>query len=149
MKSSARIGSHPIHPMLIPLPLGLWTASVIFNLLGGATNLYDLHTVAYYMALAGCLGAVLAAIPGIIDLFSTIPSGTKARSIGTTHGLLNMLALGLFLWSLWLRPSPSLMSYGAYFTAIAGFVVIGISGWLGGDLVYKHRIGVEESTEVR
>ncbi|HJU64369.1 MAG TPA: DUF2231 domain-containing protein [Gemmatimonadaceae bacterium] len=149
MKSSARIGSHPIHPMLIPLPLGLWTAGVIFNLLGGAANLYGLHNVAFFMVLAGCLGAVLAAIPGTIDLFLAIPPGTKARRTGTVHGLLNLAALALFLVSLWLRPSPSQMTYGAYFTAIAGFVAIGISGWLGGDLVYRHRIGVEESTEVR
>ncbi|HJR64328.1 MAG TPA: DUF2231 domain-containing protein [Gemmatimonadaceae bacterium] len=149
MKSSARIGGHPIHPMLIPLPLGLWTASVIFNLLGGAMNVYVLHTVAYFTALAGCIGALLAAIPGTIDLFAAIPSGTKPRSIATTHGLINLLALALFLVSLWLRPSPSNMTYGAYFTAIAGFVAIGISGWLGGDLVYKHRVGVEEPTEAR
>jgi len=145
MKSSARIGTHPMHPMLIPFPLALWTASVVFNVVGAWTNLYGLHQVAFFMVFAGCAGAVLAAIPGMIDLFYAIPQGTKARSVARTHGLLNVIALALFLVSLWLRPSPAVMTYGAYFTAFAGLVLIGISGWFGGTLVYDHKVGVNET----
>lgn len=144
MKSTARIGSHPIHPMLISFPLGLWVTSVIVDVLS-ARSVLDLragHIAAYYMALAGCIGAVLAAIPGVIDLLTVVPSDSPARRVGWTHGLLNIAALVLFAISVWSRGQPGVMTVTAYVTALVGLAVLAVSGWLGGSLVYDHKIGV-------
>lgn len=142
MLSTARIGTHPIHPMLVAFPIGLWVTSFVFNLLGAVLDRPGLHLVAYYMAVAGCLGALAAAVPGLIDLLTAIPGGTKARRTGWTHGLLNIAALVLFATSVWLRPLPAGMNYAAYITAAVGILVLSYSGWLGGTLVYDNKVGV-------
>jgi uncharacterized membrane protein len=142
MKSTARISSHPIHPMLIPFPLALWITSFILDLIGAWRDSTVLHIAAYYMAIAGCVGAVLAALPGLIDLLTVIPKGTGARRTGWVHGILNVAALVLFVISIVVRPGIGMMSTLAYLTAAVAVVLLGISGWLGGTLVYDHHVGV-------
>src|SRR5919205_4118445 len=122
MKSAARISSHPIHPMLIPFPLALWTTSFILDLIGAWRNSTVLHIAAFYMAIAGCVGAVLAALPGLIDLLTVIPKGTQARRTGWVHGILNVTALVLFVISLLTRRGIGQMSSLAYLTAAIAVV---------------------------
>jgi uncharacterized membrane protein len=145
MKSTARVSTHPIHPILITFPFGLWTTSLIVDMLAGLMNHEHWHIGAYYMVVAGCVGAVLAAIPGAIDLFTTLSPGSRAFRIGLLHGAMNIVALGLFVASVFLRPRPGAMTYPAYITAALGVALIGVSGWLGGSLIYDHRVGVPES----
>ena len=145
MLSAARIKTHPIHPMLVGFPIACWTLSVVADLYAAYTN--QLHYFGYYLAAAGCVTALLAAIPGFIDLFGAIPAGHPARAIGWRHAVLNLLALGLFAASVATRPEPAYMSYLAYGTALAGLAVILVSGWLGGTLIYDHRVGVPEGVE--
>ena len=140
MKSTMRIGTHPIHPMLITFPFALWMTSVLSDLYCAVTD--KLHYIGYYLALIGCGFALLAAIPGLIDLLTIVPAGTKARSDGWKHGILNVVALLLFAASVWLRPDPATMNYAAYVTAGLGAILVSISGWLGGTLVYDHKVGV-------
>ena len=140
MKSTARIGTHPIHPMLIPFPFALWTTSVLSDLYCAVTD--KLHYIGYWLAVLGSVSAVVAAIPGLIDLFTAIPAGTRARGTAWRHGILNIIALVLFVVSVLTRPDAATMTYTAYATAILGLIVVSISGWLGGTLVYDHKVGV-------
>ncbi|MFN2400387.1 MAG: DUF2231 domain-containing protein [Gemmatimonadaceae bacterium] len=142
MKSTARIGTHPIHPMLVAFPIGLWVTSFVFDVIGGLLDHDGLHVAAYYMAVAGCIGALAAALPGLIDLLTVIPGGTPTRRTGWIHALLNVAALALFAASVWLRPWPGAMNYPAYLTAAVAVLVLGYSGWLGGSLVYDDKVGV-------
>jgi uncharacterized membrane protein len=140
MRSAARIGTHPIHPMLIPFPYACWILSVLADLYAAYTN--GPHTFGYWLAAAGCVGALIAAIPGFVDLFGAIPAGNPARRTGWQHATLNLLALALFAVSVAVRPNPAFINYLAYGASIAGLIVLGISGWLGGSLVYDHKVGV-------
>jgi uncharacterized membrane protein len=142
MKSTARIATHPIHPMLVAFPLGLWTTSFIMNALGAVWDNYTLHQVAYYMVVTGCIGAVVAAIPGLIDLFTAIPAGTPARRTGYRHAVLNIVALVIWIVSLYARQGGGGMTMTAYITAAIALAVVSIGGWLGGSLVYEHYVGV-------
>lgn len=81
MRSTMRIGSHPIHPMLIPFPFALWTTSVLADLYAAVRDQF--HYIGYWLAVAGCAGAVLAAIPGLVDYFTIIPQGTRAKRTGS------------------------------------------------------------------
>lgn len=143
MRSTARIGRHPIHPMLIAFPIGLWTTSLVFDVLAAISNNMSWHLAAYYMAVAGCVGALLAAIPGLIDLLNTVPPGTRVRKRGWTHAALNVTALALWVVSIAAREDPGEMSYLAYATAFLATGMVGISGWLGGTLVYENYVGVD------
>src|SRR5690348_8790465 len=86
MRSRARVSSHPIHPMLITFPFGLWVTSFIFDVIGRASGNQDLFAAGFYAVIAGCVGAALAAVPGVIDLFATVPPNSSARQRGYIHG---------------------------------------------------------------
>ncbi|MBC7790202.1 MAG: DUF2231 domain-containing protein [Anaerolineae bacterium] len=142
MKSTARIGTHPIHPMLIAFPLSLYVLSFAADVWAGLTDKY--HYIGYYLAIGAVVGAAIAAIPGVIDLLTAIPEGTQARRTAWKHGLLNIGVLLLFLISILTRGHPSSMTYLSYATAGIGVVLLAFSGWLGGTLVYDHKVGVPD-----
>ena len=142
MRSTMRIGSHPIHPMLIPFPFALWTTSVLADLYAAVTDQF--HYLGYWLAVMGCVGALLAAIPGLVDYFSAIPQGTRAKSTALWHGALNIMALAFFIISISTRGDPAHMTYWSYLASGAGMLVLAISGWLGGTLVYDHKVGVPD-----
>lgn len=144
MKDTARVANHPIHPMLIPFPIGLWIFSLAADIIyraGGSDIWLD---VAYYSMAGGIIGAIIAALPGFADYFTMKPSRTK--SIATKHMLLNVAALILFIINLALRRNvPD--ATGPFILSIIGVLLIIASGWLGGHMVYVHGMAVDE-TEV-
>jgi uncharacterized membrane protein len=144
MKSKASIAGHPVHPMLIPFPLALWATSlgvdVVFYFLRHPTLL----VIAKFMIAVGCLGAIAAAIPGIIDWLA-IQNGDVKR-VANWHARLNVIALVVFAISLFLRIGKYSHFVGSRLTipfllSVVGVVLIVISGWLGGELVFRHGIG--------
>jgi uncharacterized membrane protein len=141
MSTPARIGGHPIHPMLVPLAIGLWVFSLVCDLIyrfGGGSDVWV--ALAFYTLAGGIAGALLAAVPGFIDLLS-LPPG-KVKKIAVAHMAINLGAVVLFAVNFGLRlnalpgaPVPILLS-------VVGVALIGVSGWLGGELVYVHGVGV-------
>lgn len=144
MRSKAAIGSHPIHPMLITFPFALFCISLIFDLIGVEASLPALASAGWYCAVAGLCGALLAAVPGIIDLFSVVPPDSSARTRGYKHGALNLLVVALFIATVVYRKGPAgtpdLVSLSL---SGAGVLVMMFSAWLGGTLVYRNQIGID------
>jgi uncharacterized membrane protein len=125
MEAKAKLLGHPIHQMLIVLPLGLLIGAWIADIAGGIVT------------------GLFAAIFGFIDWIS-VPIGTRAKRVGAWHAGFNVLMLLLFTASVLIRHfapahTPSL---AAFTCATAGLVIGGISGWLGGELVNRLGIGV-------
>jgi uncharacterized membrane protein len=152
MESKAKILGHPIHQMLIPFPFGLLATAVIFDIIYLLWGNPTMVTVSYWMIVAGVIGAVIAAPFGLIDWLA-IPKGTRAKSIGLLHGLGNVVVLLLFLGSWYLRyTAPEIRPYtpstAALTLSFAGFVLAGITGWLGGELVDRLTIGVDEGANL-
>jgi len=148
MESRAKLFGHAIHPILVVFPLGLLATGVIFDaiyLLRGNTNF---TLVAYGMIAAGIIGGIVAAPFGWIDWFA-IPAGTRAKSVGLIHGLGNVLVLLIFIVSWWLRrPSPA---NPAMFPIVLGFIgaaLSGLTGWLGGELVGRLGVGVDDGAHL-
>ena len=146
MSSPASIGKHPIHPMLIVFPIGLWIFSLICDLIyhGGTHNIFW-KEVAFYTMMGGIIGALLAAVPGFIDYLSLRDRRTK--KIATTHMVLNLVVVALFLFNLGIRYNASADNemFGV-FLSVAGIVILAVSGWLGGSMVYVHGVAVTTST---
>lgn len=144
MQSRAQIKSHPIHPMLIVLPLGLFLGSWIFDLIGKATNNELLWAASYYCAIAGIVGGFCAAIPGMIDWFTVVPSRSSAKKRGLLHAGLNILVLVGFI-VIAVHRSAAIGEPGGFELGLMTLciVVLGISGWLGGTLSYRNQIGVD------
>ena len=150
MKSKASIAGHPVHSMLISFPIGLWitsfAADVIFYFHREWTGLLFVSKV---MIAAGCLGAVAAAIPGIIDWLS-ITNGAIKR-IANWHARLNIIALIVFAISLYfrMRAGTHWVNYRMripFLLSLLGVVLISISSWLGGELTFKHGVGMASSS---
>ncbi len=144
MRSRANIASHPIHPMLVALPIGLWIGGFAFALIGyfGQRSLFG--AAAFFCIIAGCIGAALAAIPGVIDLFTVVPDRSSARTRGYLHGAVNTLALFLFLYAAARQGSPyDPIDNITLVVEFIGIACIAYSGWLGGTLAYRNQIGVE------
>lgn len=144
MKDKARMANHPIHPMLIPFPIGLWIFSLAADIIYRAGGSDAWASAAYYTMAGGIIGAVIAALPGFVDYFTMKPSRTK--SIATRHMLVNVIALILFIIDLATRTgNPD--ATGPFVLSVIGVLLIIYSGWLGGHMVYVHGMAVDE-TEV-
>lgn len=147
MASPASIGGHPIHPMIIPFPIALWVFSLVADVIYlWRGNPVWKDTVAFYALLAGILGAAAAAVPGFIDWLSLTDKAVV--KIANWHARLNVIALLIFAGSFYLRTKSgaSLVS-GSYtiplLLSVLGVVLITISGWLGGEMVFKHGVAVD------
>jgi uncharacterized membrane protein len=140
MASPASIAKHPLHPMLVALPIGLWIFSlvsdVIYIMKWGGQVWTD---VALYTMAGGVVSALLAAVPGFIDLLSL---KGPAKKLGIWHMSLNLLIVGLYAVNLWLRTTTSGTNTPIWLSVI-GVVMLGLSGWLGGEMVYVHGVAVE------
>lgn len=148
MSSPAKIMGHPIHPMLIPFPIALWVFSLVADLIYLWRDNPAWGWIAFYTLAGGILGAILAAVFGIIDYFSI--RDKKVSRIAAWHARFNVLALLLFAASFYLRTLSGAAIVGGSLTiplllSIAGVGLVTISGWLGGELVYKHGVAVERT----
>ena len=148
MEAKAKALGHPIHQMLIPFPFGLLATAVIFDLVYLVWGNPVMATVAYWMIIAGVIGGLVAAPFGLID-YLAIPQGTRAKSVGLLHGVGNFVVLLLFVGS-WLmrRDAPTLPDTLALVLSFAGFALAGATGWLGGELVDRHAVGVDDGANL-
>jgi uncharacterized membrane protein len=148
MESRVKIAGHPVHPMLIVFPLGLLATAVIFDVIHLISGNSQWALVAYYMIGAGVIGGFLAAPFGLLDWLA-IPRGTRAKRVGLWHGLLNAATLLLFLLS-WLlrRENAELPPTGAVVAGLAGIAISVIGAWLGGELVDRLGVGVDDGAHL-
>ena len=148
MESRAKLLGHPIHQMLIVFPLGLLGTAVIFDVIGLVTGSSQWISMSYYMIAAGVLSGLVAAVFGAVDYFA-IPRGTRARYVGTLHGVGNVAVVALFGAS-WLlrRPSPAQPDGEAFIFSFLGFVLALGTGWLGGELVDRLAVGVDDGAHL-
>src|SRR5687767_1923958 len=96
MRSRAQFKGHPIHPALIPFPFAFLTGAVVFDAIGVTAGAPTLVTTAAWLQIAGIGAGLLAAVPGVVDYFYTVPPESSGRARATRHGLGNVLALVLF-----------------------------------------------------
>ena len=148
MKTRVEFLGHPIHQMMIVLPLGLLATAATFDLVSAGTRNRRMARAGYYMQSAGLLTALGAAVPGAIDWWD-IPPDTRAKNIGLLHGLGNLLVTGLFGAS-WLlqRTIPSWGTRAGVAISSSGAMLALVTGWLGGELVDRLGIGVHEGANV-
>ncbi len=148
MESKAKVFGHSVHPMLVVFPLGLFATSFLFDLVRLAGGGEGLSTAAFYMIAAGIIGGLAAAVFGLVD-FLAIPAGTRAKTIGAFHGVANVLIVGLFIASWGIR-------YGDHTAALGGAILLSglavllalVSGWLGGELVERLGVGVDDGAHL-
>jgi len=145
MKNTARVLEHPLHPMLVPFPIAMFVAALVFNLIYLGTRNILWYDVGFYMILVGWIGGLAAALPGFVDYF-TVRMSDQARLTATRHMLLNLLVVALFFVN-WLNQWGHGATAGArltwmYILDILGVVLLVASGWYGWELIYRYGIGI-------
>jgi uncharacterized membrane protein len=137
--------------MIIPFPIALW----IFSLVADVIYLWRGNPIwkdyiSFYALLGGILGAAVAAVPGFIDWLSI--SNREVKKLADWHARLNVIALLVFIADFYLRTRGGARWVGSSLTiplaiSVVGIILITISGWLGGEMVYVHGVAVEPQTQ--
>jgi uncharacterized membrane protein len=146
METRASVADHPIHPMLIPFPIALW----IFSLASDCIYLFDFggpvwKDVALYTMIGGIIGALAAAIPGYIDYRSlTDPVTTRVAQM---HMFINLGLVLLYTINAGLRLLNGSQAVLPVILSFLGVAALGVSGWLGGELVYVQGVAVQPERE--
>jgi uncharacterized membrane protein/nitrite reductase/ring-hydroxylating ferredoxin subunit len=144
MRSRASFRGHPIHPALIPFPFAFLTGGFAFDLAGQIAGRPAWWTTGAYLVAAGIALALVAAIPGLVDYFLTVPPRSSGKRRATLHMLANLSAVALFAVAWWLRAEPSAEPGAAtLLVEAAGAILLGVGGWMGGVLVSRNQIGVD------
>lgn len=149
MESKAKVLGHPIHQMLIVLPLGMLIGAVVFDAIYYITGRAGLATVSYWNMAGGILTGIVAAVFGLID-FLAIPHGTRAKRVGLLHGVGNAAVLLLFTAAWLLRMDEVLYvpSVAAFVLEILAVSIGGVTAWLGGELVDRLGVGVDNGANL-
>ena len=140
----ASIDKHPLHSILVALPIGLWIFSLVCDLMYRFDGEAIWSTMALYTIVAGVIGAVVAAAPGLIDLLSI--KDPRVGRIGLIHLAINATLICLFAVNAWIRTLVGPSSPIPFVLSILGVSALVVSGWLGGEMVYVHRVGVAQTT---
>jgi uncharacterized membrane protein len=140
--STANVMGHPLHPILITLPIGLFAAVFLCDLLYWSTADAAFATAAIWLLGFGLFAAALAAIAGLIDFLSD----RRIRDIGDAwqHGIGNVILVLLQLFSFYERyryGASAVVPLGLSLSFIAVLIMV-FTGWKGGELVFRHRVAV-------
>lgn len=147
MRTPASIARHPIHPMLVALPIGLWVFSLFCDLVARAAGGDSTwNTMALYTIVVGIAGAIVAGLAGFIDLIA-IPPGPVRRT-ALKHMGINVTIIVLYVLNATIRRADEGSSGAMWLSALAVLLLV-VSGWLGGKLVYSHGVAVDTESVLR
>lgn len=149
METRLKLLGHPVHPMLIVFPLGLLSTAVIFDILYVISGNEQFATFSFWAIAAGVIGGLAAAIFGAIDWLA-LPSGTRAKSVAFLHGAGNVVIVVLFIlsWLLRLDDPAYLPNVLPMLIGLVGAGLALVTAWLGGELVYRMRVAVDEDAHL-
>jgi uncharacterized membrane protein len=148
MESRIKFVGHPLHPILIVFPLGLLAAAVAFDIAAWVSGDNGWFNISFLLIGAGILCGLLAALPGLAD-WVAIPKNTRAKAIGLWHGGGNVVVLLLFAISWLIRHGRAeVPNTGALVLSFIAVVLALITAWLGGELVDRLGVGVDNGAHL-
>lgn len=143
-RSTAQIGGHPIHPMLIPFPIVCFIGVLVTDIVFLNNHDPGWATASRYLLAVGLVMAALAAVAGLTDFMGD--DRIRGASDALKHMLANVTAVVLEIVNFFLRlnSNDSIGKVGVYLSAVVVLILV-YSGWKGGELVFKHGIGVNDT----
>ncbi|MGC4886415.1 DUF2231 domain-containing protein [Micromonospora sp. NBC_01392] len=144
MESRLKVLGHPVHPMLVMFPVALLVTAVIFDVVDTVGGPDLLGEVAYWNITVGLIGGLLAAVAGAFDLLA-LPTGTRAKRVGLLHAGANIAVILLFaaVWAVRLNAESRNAGGALIAIEVVAVAILGISAWLGGELVDRLGVGVD------
>lgn len=146
METRLKISGHPVHPLLMTLPLGLFICAVLFDL-GAVTGVAFLGQVGYWTVIAGLFAAVLAVGAGVVDLWDVPGGAGKRRAVA--YQLVNLGMVALFVIACMIRVDAQTRppAGGVFALELLALAAGGFGAWLGATMVRQFHIGVETDAE--
>lgn len=146
MHSKYAIFGHPLHPMLVTIPIGLFIWAFVSDVVYVARD-HDApwYDISFWTGIAAWVTGLIAALPGFGDYMARARH-SSAANIATAHMTLNLIVVAAYLVAMLLQLDSGATSggqLGAVFVLhLAGTSLLLLSGWLGGEMVYRHHLGV-------
>src|SRR5688572_17661688 len=145
MKSKMSFAGHPLHPLLVALPIGLFAWALVSDIVYLSTDDKMWYDISFWTGIAAIATALVAALPGLVD-YLTLASGSDARGMGAAHGILNVTVVVLYGVAALLMMDEGALSGGDR-TAVVILHAVGVgllllSGWLGGEMVFRHHLAM-------
>jgi uncharacterized membrane protein len=140
--STANIAGHPLHPILITLPIGLFIGTFLFDIVFWQTGRDVFATAALWLLGAGLVGAALAAVTGLVDFFGD--ERIRNLSDAWQHAIGNVIMVLIQLFSFYQRyryGTSAVVPLGLILSLISVLIML-FTGWKGGELVFRHRVAV-------
>jgi uncharacterized membrane protein len=149
MESRAKFLGHPVHQMLIPIPAGLFIVGAVLDIVNAFVHTTWIPTVTYWNLTLGIVSGLVAAVFGLIDWLK-IPAQTRAKRVGAMHGIGNVIAVVLFAIAIWIRTrTPQYdVTASALTLEVISFMLLGVTAWLGGELVDRLGVGVDDGANL-
>ena len=151
MRSRAAIGNHPIHPALVPIPIGAFFLLLVGDIAFASTRAPFWYEFSRICLGIGIISALLAAVFGFIDFFG-VKMSARGRRVATVHMTINLIAVVAYVVNFFLRMGDAALNTArwplCFVLEIATFLLLGVSGWLGGNLAYEHKTGVVENLDL-
>ena len=148
-RSTLKIAGHPLHPMLVPLPIGFLVGAFLADLAYLFTGWASWAFFATWLIAAGLVTAVVAAIGGLIDFFGE-PRIRKLRP-AWLHLVGNVVVLGLSLVNLLVHQrdgAAAVLPEGVILSGAVAVLLV-FTGWMGGEMVYRHKVAVLDEDDVQ
>ncbi len=142
LRSKASIKGHPIHPMLVPFPIAFFTGALVTDIIYWRTAEMMWSHFSAWLIMAGLIMGTLAAIAGLTDFSSN--RGIRSQRPAWPHALGNILAMVIAFINMLVHSRDgwtSVVPTGLILSAIV-VIILMVTGWLGGALVYRHGVGV-------
>lgn len=140
--STVAVAGHPIHPILVQFPVAFLVGATLSDVVFWFVRDNFWATASYWLILGGFIGGLAAALTGMLDFLRI--QRVRKRTAGWAHLILNVVALTLTLINLlirWNNPVSAVLPWGIIISLIVA-TGLGLSGWYGGELVYRHKISV-------
>lgn len=142
LKSTASIGGHPIHPMLIPFPIAFLVGALLTDIAYLKSGWAMWAYASSWLIGAGIAFALLAAIFGFIDYFGE--ERIRRLNVANAHMIANLLAVVLSAANFVVHMRDGAMAVQGLGITLSAIVVLLLlfSGWMGGHMVYRHGVAV-------
>jgi uncharacterized membrane protein len=143
-RSTAQVAGHPIHPMVIAFPIACFVLAFVSDLAFFATSNEFWATASLWLLGIGLITAAFAAVTGLIEVFGD----NRVRNLSDTrlHAASNAIALLIALYNWYSRfehGSSAIVPTGVVLSGIVVLVLV-FAGWKGGEMVFRHRVGVAD-----
>lgn len=147
-QSTAKIGGHPLHPMIVPFVITFFISALLTDLIYLSTGRMGFADASVWLIGAGIAAAALAAVLGLTDFLGD----RMIRNLGVAwmHMIGNVVVVLLEIANLWLRATrgaeAAIAPAGVTLSVIVSALLL-VTGWLGGEMVYRRHVGVSDVVE--